>query len=313
RERLWRDRGSVMLRSIVVLLGVFHAAFMGSAQNGSAYQQAVLEIQQEIEAGNLADARKLIAAAEEKYPQDGGLENLLGVVEIQQGHTAEAKQDFSNAITHNPRLVSAYLNLSRIEMQTAASDPKVRADALRHSLKIVQLDPRNDEAHYQLANLYLWDKQHQLSLNQLERLSESARTQVGAQALFCADRAALGQHDATTVAANALAANPDLTEADAETCLPKLQKARRADLIELLYARVPSPSASALRILGLAQEANGKLKDARATLEVAFAKSNNSVVILEDLTRVARAQNDNDGALGYIAHARDLAPSDAQL
>jgi Flp pilus assembly protein TadD len=312
-ERLRGGRVDVMLRWIVVLAGVFLLVFTGSAQRGSAYEQAVLAIQKEIEAGNLSGARKLISEVEAKYPHDGGLENLRGVVEIQQGHTAEAKQDFLNAIAHNPRLVSAYLNLSRIEMQTAASDPKVRADALRHSLKIVQLDPGNDEAHYQLVNIYLWDKQYQLSLNHLGNLSETSRNQVGAQALFCADRAALGQHDATTTAADALAANPDLTEADAETCLPELQKARRADLIELLYARFPNPSANALRILGLAQEADGKLKDARSTLEAAFAKNSGSVVILEDLARIARAQNDNDGALGYIAHARDLAPNDAHL
>ncbi len=194
-----------------------------TAQQGSAYQQTVLQIQKEIEAGNLQNARSLIAAAEAKYPNDGGLENLLGVVEIQQGHAAEAAQDFSAAIAHSPRLVSAYLNLSRIEMQTAATDPKARAQALRLSLKVVQLDPANDEARYQLANLYLWDKQHQLSLNQLEKLSETARRQIGAQALFCADRAALGQREATTTAVNALAANPDLTEADANTCLPELQ------------------------------------------------------------------------------------------
>jgi len=197
-------------------------------------------------------------------------------------------------------------------MQTAATDPKVRARALSHSLRVVQLDPRNDEAHYQLANLYLWEKQPRLSLDQLEKLSEAARSQVGAEAVSCAVRAALGQREATTTAANALAANPDLTEADANTCLPELQATRRADLIEVLYARVPDPSAAGLRILGLAEEANGRLKEARATLENAFAKSN-SVVILKDLARVARAQKDNDGALGYLAHARDLAPEDAQL
>ena len=313
RERLGLSRRFNALCVIALLLAAPQAIFVASAQQGPKYQQTVLAIQKEIEAGNLENARSLLAAAEARYPHDGGLENLSGVIEIQQGHTTQAAQDFSRAIEQDPRLVSAYLNLTRIEMQSAASDPRIRQQALRHSLRIIQLDPRNDEAHYQLANLYLWAKQHQLSLNQLEKLSESARMQVGAQALFCADRASLGQRDATSMAASALSANPDLTEADADTCLPALQKARRADLIEALFASVRNPSADALRILALAQEANGKLKDARATLEDAFIKSNNSVVILEDLARIARAQNDNDGALGYLAHARDLAPHDPQL
>jgi Flp pilus assembly protein TadD len=299
--------------AITVVLFLLLAASAGFAQESPAYQQTVLAIQKEIESGNLAHARSLIAAAQDRYPHNGGLENLLGVIEIQQGNKAQAEKEFSSAIAHDPRLVSAYLNLSRIEMQTAATDPATRAQALRHSLRIVQLDPHNDEAHYQLANLYLWGKQPQLSLNELEKLSEPARTQVGAQALFCADRAALGPRDAASIAAKALAANPDLTEADADTCLPFLQKARRADLIEQLYVRVPNPSADAQRVLGLAQEANGELQRARATLESAFTRSNNSVVILEDLTRIARAQKDNDGALGYLAHARDLAPNDPTL
>ena len=311
--RTWLGEGYLRSGLIAILLAGLPGVFIGFAQQDSLYQQTVFEIQKEIEAGNLDDARRLIAAAEAKYPHDGGLENLLGVIEIQQGHSAEAAQDFSKAIRHNPRLVSAYMNLARIEMQTAATDPKVRSDALSRSLKVTQLDPHNDEAYYQLASLYLWDKQYQLSLNQLEKLSQAAQKQVGALALFCVDRAALNQRDATTTAAGALAVNPDLTEADANTCLPELQRARRADLIELLYSHLQAPSVYALRILGLAQEANGKLKDARTTLEKAFSKSKNSVVILEDLARIARTQKDNDGALGYIAHARDLAPNDAQL
>ena len=108
-----------------------------------------------------------------------------------------------------------------------------------------------------------------------------------------------------------MAANPDLTEEDADTCLPALRDARRADLIEPLFAAVASRhslSPAGLRILGLAQEAEGKLQPARATLENAFAADSKSVVILEDLTRVAKAANDNEGALGYLAHARDLQP-----
>ncbi len=72
-------------------------------------------------------------------------------------------------------------------------------------------------------------------------------------------------------------------------------------------------SAEGLRTLGLAMEANDKLKEARTVLENAFSASDHSVVILEDLARVARAAGDNDGALGYLAHARDLAPTDPKL
>jgi tetratricopeptide (TPR) repeat protein len=294
------------LKLLPMLLPLASAAF---AQDSGTYQRTILSIQQQIEAGNLDGARALIASAASKYPNNGGFENLLGVVEIQQGLTAEAIKDFSAAIAHNPRMVGAYLNLSRIRMQSAATDQSARAEALRLSLKALRLDPANDEANYQAATVLFWNKDYRSSFEHLKTLSAKSRAQVGAQALMCADYASLGEHDATSEAEAALAANSDLTEQDADTCLPQLREARRADLIEPLFAAVANQHAlspAGLRILGLAQEAEGKLQPARATLESAFAADSKSVVLLEDLTRVAKTENDNEGALGYLAHARDL-------
>ncbi len=307
-----RGRGRLLL-TLALLLTVASAA---GAQNSAAYRQAILSIQQQIEAGNLDQARAMIVAATARYPHDGGLENLLGVVEIQQGHDAEASRDFSAAIAHDPRLTAACLNLSRLKMQTAATDRSARAEALRLSLKVLQFDAANDEAHYQAATVLFWNKDYRLSLEHLQKLSAQSGAQVGAQALLCADHAALGQRDATSQAAAALDANPGLTEQDADTCLPALREARRADLIEPLYAAVATRqplSAAGLRILGLAQEAEGKLQLARATLESAFAADSKSALILEDLTRVAAAAKDDEGALGYLAHARELDPGSPAL
>jgi len=304
------------VRALWLLFLSLSFACVTAAQDAAAYQQTILAIQQQIESGKLDESRTMIAAATRNYPHDGGLENLLGVVEIQQGHTAEASKDFSAAILHNPRLEGAYLNLSRIKMETAAADKSARAEALRLSLKVLEFDPASDEANYQAATVLFWNKDYRLSLEHLRKLSAQAGAQVGAQALLCADHAALGQREATSEAASALAANPDLTEQDADTCLPALRDAHRADLIEPLFAAVASQQAlspAGLRILGLAQEAEGKLQPARATLENAFAADSRSVLILEDLTRVAKAANDNEGALGYLAHARDLQPDNPAL
>jgi Flp pilus assembly protein TadD len=86
-------------------------------------------------------------------------------------------------------------------------------------------------------------------------------------------------------------------------------------IVELLSAAAERRplSPAGLRMLGLAQEADGKLDQARATLEKAFADDSTSAEILIDLTRVAKAAGDNQGALGYLAHARDLRPKDATL
>ncbi len=300
----------------VLFVLLLSAVSAGSQTAAEAYRQTILSIQQQIEAGNFDSARAMIAAAAGKYPSDGGLDNLLGVVEIQQGHVDKARQAFSTAIKHSPRLAGASMNLSRIDMQSASDDLSRRAEARRLSEKVLQLDPSNDEAKYQLATIYAWDHGYRRSLDYLESLGQPAREQVGSEALRCSDEAALGNSDGASKAATALAANPDLTEEDAMICLPALRTARRADLIETIFAsaaRRQALSATGLRILGLAMEAEGKPQQARAALESAFAADSKSVAVLVDLTRVAEAENDHKGALGYLAHARELSPDDASL
>lgn len=286
------------------------------AGTGDSYEQTVLAIQNQIETGNFDEARALIAEATRRYPHNGGLENLVGVVEIQQGHNDAARKAFAAAIADDPHLIGAYLNLSRMDMEAAATQRTARAEALRLCLKVLQLDPSNEEAHYQAATVLFWNQEYRLSLEHLEKLSAPSRTKIGAEALDCGDVAALGSHARTEQAAKALAANPDLTEQDADTCLSTLRAAKRADLIEEVFAAAANHQAlspEGLRTLGLAQEGEGKLPEARTTLEKAFAANDKSVDILEDLTRVAKTAGDDQGALGYLAHARDLQPTNAAL
>jgi len=94
-----------------------------------------------------------------------------------------------------------------------------------------------------------------------------------------------------------------------------LRAARRADLIETIFAARSRPSAAFSRRLahpGLAQEAEGRLEQARATLESAFVADSKSRYP-RDLTRIAETAKDYQGALGYLAHARELQPADASL
>lgn len=308
----WSVRCKLLL-SAVLCFGISAA---GAQNHGDAYTRSMLAIQQQIESGDLDGARTAIASATEQYPADGGLENLLGVIEAQQGHQSAARQAFLAAVRHDPQLAGAYLNLSRIDMQTARVDAVTRAEALRMSEKVLQRDPANDEAHYQIATIYVWEKKYVESLAELKRISQQTQNAVTVQSLACEAHASLGHHDATDEVVHMLAANKDLNEQDAGACLSALRAAHRAALIEELLsasAKLHALSASGLRMLGLAQEADGKLNQARTTLEEAFTADNTSATILIDLTRVARAAGDNQGALGYLAHARDLRPKDATL
>jgi tetratricopeptide (TPR) repeat protein len=267
-----------------------------------------------MEQNDLEGARAMIADATTKFPANGGLENLLGVIEIQEGHSDRAIQQFSAAIAHDPELEGAYLNLGRIYMKGAERDKAGRASALRVYEKLLLREPGNAEANYQAAMLLMWDENYARSLEHLERLPADDRARIGALIVLCADEAGLHHASAADSAVDKIVASPDLAEEDAKEMLPALRAAHRADLIEQLFAAAQQKkplSADGLRILGLAQEGEGKLEMARKTLELAFAQSDSSVPILVDLTRVAKAGKDYQGALGYLAHARDLQPNDA--
>jgi Flp pilus assembly protein TadD len=201
-------------------------------------------------------------------------------------------------------------------MQTAARDQNDQSEAIHIYEKVLQMEPSNAEANYNSAVLLMWAQRYQRSLDRLTRLDAQDRTQPGAEALVCADEVGLKHREATDRAAAALAANSDSTEQNVLDILPALLAGGRGDLAETILAAIAERhplSAEGLRAEGLAQEAQGKLKPARSTLELAYAKDPSSMVMLVDLSRVAGAANDYQGALGYLAHARDLQPGDATL
>jgi tetratricopeptide (TPR) repeat protein len=301
----------------LLVVGVLFLPAPDPAQNhSSAYQKTVLSIQSLIDANKLDDARAALGTAERQYPDNGGLENLLGVIDIEQGDIAGARKSFATAIRHDPTLASAYMNLSRIDMRIAEKDLTARSEALALSERALRLEPANDEAKYQIGTIYAWEKNYRRSLDSVAGLSPDARRKIGVEDLVCFDEASLGAKEPTTKAVGDLASNPDLAEQDAESCLPPLRSSRRFDLIEKLFTVAGSLhqlSSTGFQILGLALEDEGKLAEARTQLERAYSGQPSSVSILEDLARVARAAKDNIGALGYIAHARDLQPSDPSL
>ena len=309
-------KASVRLLPLLVLAFTTLAFAARAQRSDTPYRQTLLHIQCFIQANDLQSARSSIAAALQHYPADGGLENLLGVVEIEQGQVEPARTAFSQAIKHSPQLVSAYLNLARIDLQTAGVHQNREREALQLYQKVVAIEPENAEANYQEATLFLAQRMYQSSLHSVSRLDVSAHKKAQVQALLCADETALGHADEADRAAASMAASPELTEQDVMTVFPFLKSAHRADLIDKLLtasnARRPL-SIPGLRYLGLAQEAEGKPQQARATLEHVFAMDNTSAAPLVDLARIALAGGDDKAALGYLAHAEALRPQDASL
>lgn len=299
-----------------MLLLLLLIPFAVAQQTTSAYQSTLLAIQQHIENGDLGGADTLLAQAVARYPSDGGIENLRGVLAAQQGDTASAEKYFSQAIRHSPKLVSAWLNLGRTYMLQAAKNPAMQSKALSTYQGALVLAPTNAEANYQAAVLLMLAGKYQSSLDHVARLDATARGTPGALALLTADQAGLGHKAEAEQSANALAQHPDLSEADALEIAPVLNATGHADLAitVLNTAAQRSPlSPAGLRALAISQETAGNFADARKTLEIAFTADPKSTAILVDLARVAKSQKDYQGALGYLAHARDLDPRDARL
>src|SRR5262245_10918410 len=314
-----RERSFSRWAAMVPLLLTFGLILQGEVYSQQARDKAkeerILQIQQLFTQGDLAGARKLLNEALKQFPADAGLENLLGIIEAQEGNYAAAERSFSRSVSREPKFTGAYLNLGRLYQENAARDPQALAKALEVYRRLLQYEPENAEANYQSAALLMGKEAYQASLDHLSRLPMKIQNTAQALSISCADYAGLGNHVRANEIAQQLLAHPEFSEPDVTTILPALTN-RGADLIvqllEGLQRRQPL-SSELMRHLGLAYEQTGKLVEARDKLEKSSAGEPPSVGLLVALARVAHKQKDFQGSLGYLAHARDLEPNNAEL
>ncbi|HEY8460698.1 MAG TPA: tetratricopeptide repeat protein [Blastocatellia bacterium] len=279
-------------------------------------ERRILEIQRLFGQGDLVGARKLLDEAAKRFPADAGLDNLQGVIEAQEGNYAAAERSFRRAVTRDRKFTGAYLNLGRLYQERSAGDPGALMKAIDVYRRVLQYDAANAEANYQSAALLMRKGAYRSSLDHLSRLSPKIRESAQVLSVSCADYAGLGRVERANETAGRLIAHPDFAESDVVAILPALTGAKRDDLaVELLEGlrKRGTLSHDMRRVLGLAYERTGKLAEAREALEQSASGKGPSAALLADLARVARKQRDYRGALGYLAHARDLEPKDAGL
>src|SRR5579884_1759877 len=279
------------------------------AQGSAAPEQTLLAIQGAIESGRYAEALGQLSVALNTWPHDGGLLNLRGVVHAQQNELPAARTDFEQAVKLAPELVPAWRNLAR----ACQADAFCASNAWRHVLKDAPGDP---EALFSLAAVDQQQGKFAESLRQLESLPPDERARSQALALRCADLMGLGRLPAARDVARQLTAAAEFSEQDVRTVFPVLTTPARAPVTVILVEALDahgSASPDSLRHLVLAYEQLNRLPDARKTLErVAAAEPQNPQHLFE-LARVAYRMHDLEGALGYLGHARDLAPDDARV
>jgi tetratricopeptide (TPR) repeat protein len=223
------------------------------ARRTDAPAQLVEELAALLDRGQLTPAKAQVEEALRRYPSNAALHNIAGAIEAQLGAYRDAERHFRAAISADPRIAPAYLNLGRLYQEHAKEDPDAPQKALAVYREWLTVDPANAEALFQAAYL------------------------------------SAGAGDWTT---------------------------SRAFIRRLLagpHAKEPGASES-LRQLGVVYASEGQFDGARELLEGAMrsAGAANAPLLL-DLARVAYKQQDFKGALGYLAHARDLDPGNAQV
>ena len=302
---------------ILFFLCIFRSGVVLSHQGGTGDRdQEILQIQQFIQDHNLAGARLRLTEAAKKYPADAGFDNLMGIVDAQEGKYTAAENSFSRALRREPTFTAASLNLGRLYQENSGVDLQARRKALDVYLGVLAYDPNNAEANYQSAALLLNQGKFRESLDHVARLPQETQASAQALSLLCAGYAGLGIGKETDYATARLLSDPKFSEPDAQQALLGLRPGKRDDLIiallEGLQNRQPL-SPGLLRSLGLAYEGMGRLEEARAALERSATSETLTVGSLVELARVARKQQDYKSSLGFLAHARDLDPNNAGI
>lgn len=288
------------MKSLKLIALLFFAFINTGAQNDE-----VLSIQESLQSGDLEKASRLLLQAIAQRPNEGGLINLRGILHAKRNELAEAEVDFESAVRLDPALTPAWRNLGRACSQTGNVPCAIQA--WQH---VQRGNPADSEAHDSLALLF--EKQGKFA----ESLRELEAGKQGDSLVRVIDLSALGRlSDAKTVAAR-VARQPGFTEDDLPHAYGTLDSSKTAgvlaELIEGLDARGLA-GVSSLRRLVVAYEQLQRPLDAARILERTAALEPNNTADLLELGRLAEERKDHEGALGYLAHARDLEPGNGRI
>ena len=270
---------------------------------------AILRVQERIASGDHRGAKATLETAMRRWPNNAGLYNLQGILLAVGGDTAGSEQAFRRAVSLDPRLVSAWKNLARAYVTDSGSPPALAEQALGRAL---QIDPSDEAMRLELARVLEWRGAFGDSLRQVDKIRALQVPLVAG--LRAADLAGLKRQTEATQAAQLFARDPELTESDALAVFPSLERhlpAAALAIEEQLEARHLATELSRHH-LAVIYEGLNDFQKARAALEET-ARDKPDAALLLDLARVAYKQKDIDGALGYVAHARDLAPDNAAV
>jgi len=277
----------------------------------SSPHDAILRVQDSLAKGDTTEAQNQLQTALHRWSKDAGLINLQGVLLAMNGNMESAEASFQRSVKFNPRLAAAWKNLAKVYM--GRSDMASAEKAERALNRALRNESKDIETRLDLAQVLEWRGAFASSLHQLEQLPSGVSDRPLASALRCANFAGLGRTEQASAEGAKLAANPAFTEHDALAALPVLERQLPAVALvleEALRARQMDTELSRAH-LGAIYEGLRELEKAQQAFEISAQARPQEAGPLLDLARVAYKQKNIDGALGYVAHARELAPENA--
>lgn len=283
------------------------AVVLGAAQTVKPDARHVLPIQDAIVSGDLEQAERLLRAALKEGSKDAGLVNLRGVLHAKRGELAAASEDFSLAVKLDPSLVPAWQNLGRACQAESEQKPTAVACSQKAWEHVLVRQTADAEAVRGLALSLQRQGKYDESLQRLAH-AENGTAELMIQ---CLDLAGLKRKKEAIAMATRLGQGQDFGEGDLEA-----MGAAGPEVTVILAEAIDKRGElkeSGLSRLAVAYEQTDRLSDARKELERAAAAEPNDERHLLELAHVAERQNDREGALGYLGHARELAPNDAQV
>jgi tetratricopeptide (TPR) repeat protein len=289
----------------------------GGAQSGAdPVATRLRDVRHSLSRGELDAARHHLEALARSHPEDARVFNFLGVVYARQGRYREAEGHFLRALGLESHPLGTYLNLGRLYQENLAGDEEALEKAVRVYRSVLELDPANREAAYQLALLLHLDGRHEASARALELLPEEARTHPQALAVRCGNLSGLGRTAELERCVGDLDSSAELVEEDVLVVMPALRQAGRDDLgvrlLEGLHRR-GKLSVEAAEGLAELQDELGNYPRAREVLASLADGHPDLTDLLVRLSRLSFRNGDYEGTLSYAAHARDLRPGDAQV
>lgn len=272
--------------------------------------------QQLIVEQDLESASRVLVELQAAYPEDPRVFNFLGVISAQKGEAGKAEFYFLRAIDLDHGFLGAYLNLGRLYQENLGSMDSALTKGTAVYSVLLELDPANVEANFQLALLLHLQGRYAESEAHLGRLPEADRVHARVRIMSCANLAALGERKRADETAERLVGDPTFLETDLLVVLPALRKADRDDLaVKLLESiRVRGAlSRSSTENLGLLLAETGRTRQAVEVLDGLAETHPDLPALLVKMGWVAFVGAEYKEALSYLAHARDLRPDEGTI